>query len=139
VSIFVAQKIKLKFFLFRRGQLTCIAGSIVGQNSFFSDSDSQKFCLTFLDSVSDSYSKNNILTRQWQVPLLVFIFVPEPVKQKRKFCYRKTYILFSFKCLTSDFSELFLFYSKIWIRPKPSDSFGLGSKTLIGQHPSQRK
>jgi hypothetical protein len=27
-----------------------------------------------------------------------------------------TYILFSFKCLTSDFFELFLFCSRIWIR-----------------------
>jgi hypothetical protein len=44
--------------------------------------------------------------------------------------------------LSSEFSELFLFYSSIWIRirtffririrPKPSDSFGFGSKRLAG-------
>jgi hypothetical protein len=52
----------------------------------------------------------------------------------------KTYISFSFKSLTSDFSELFLFYSSnsIWIRIRtffsdsdPAKTFGFGSTTLL--------
>jgi hypothetical protein len=99
----------------------------VDLNSLFSDLDPHIF---FSDPDSDLYFDLKCFV---MVPLITFIFVLEPVRMRK--------ILFSFKCLSCDFSQKFSFYNSVWIQirtffririhPKLTDSFGFVSTTLV--------
>jgi hypothetical protein len=110
-----------------------------GSERFFFIFGFINFCLP------DSYSKANILTRQfskqWLSMLSYCMYLEDCESEKKSFAIEKAYI----------FSELFLFLyqyldrnmypnpktflNRIWIRPKPSDSFGFGSfHTTAPQH-----
>jgi hypothetical protein len=87
----------------------------VDPNSFFSfsDSDQELFCpfrirILRLISWHDNFRKSG--------SHCVHMYSGTCKTEKKVKLWKKTYILISFKCETSDVSEQFLSYSSIWIR-----------------------
>jgi hypothetical protein len=111
-----------------------LVGSSVGELHFFSDSDPEIFFDHFRIRILRLYWYDNFLKSGTHIACTC---IPEPVKQK-KMCYREKKNLFYLKRLTSDFSELFLFYGSIWIRIRtfsnsdPAKTFVFGSTILVG-------